>query len=294
MVWVPGGRFWMGDELFADARPVHLVYVDGFWMDQTEVTNAQFAEFVRQTGYVTVAERQPDPAEFPDVPPQELAPFSLVFTPPPGPVPLDDHRQWWSAVKGASWRHPEGPGSSIDHRMDHPVVQVCWYDAVAYAEWASKRLPTEAEWEFAARGGFDRKPYVWGDAPPGEGGWQANVWQGEFPHHNTAEDGYAGTSPVRAFPANGFGLYGMAGNAWEWCSDWYDPNYYRVSPERNPQGAAEGVPPRDNPGSKVGSKAKRGGSFLCSDGYCVRYRPGGRMNGDRGSAASHIGFRCVR
>jgi formylglycine-generating enzyme len=291
MVWIPGGQFWMGDPSLPDAQPLHLVYVDGFWMDRTEVTNAQFARFVGATHYVTVAERQPNPRDFPNVPPDQLKPFSPVFTPPSGPVDLHDPSQWWQPVAGADWRHPEGPQSNIDGRENHPVVHVCWFDAVAYAEWAGKRLPTEAEWEFAARGGLDRKPYCWGDELMPGGKHQANIWQGHFPDVNTAEDGFRGMAPVASFPPNGYGLYDMAGNAWEWCADWYRPDYYQMSPRRNPRGPSESLDPAEPEQRK---RVQRGGSFLCCDQYCTRYRAGARGKGAVDSGASHVGFRCVQ
>ncbi|HXG12683.1 MAG TPA: formylglycine-generating enzyme family protein [Gemmataceae bacterium] len=293
MVWVPGGWFWMGSEheAFPDARPVHLVYVDGFWMDRTEVTNAEFARFVEETGYVTVAERKPDPKAFPNAPAEKLVPGSIVFTPPTEKVDLNHHLAWWRYVPGACWRHPEGPGSSIKGRENHPVVHVCWEDAVAYAQWAGKRLPTEAEWEFAARGGLDRKPYVWGDELKPGGKWMANIWQGEFPVQNTEEDGFRGVAPVASFPANGYGLHDMSGNVWEWCADWYRPDYYKTSPRRNPQGPDDSYDPLE-PG--IPKRVQRGGSFLCSDVYCIRYLNGGRGKGAVDSGSSHVGFRCVR
>ncbi len=292
MVWIPGGKFWMGceDPTMVDARPIHLVTVDGFWMDRTEVTNAQFARFVEATGYVTVAERKPDPNDFPGAPPEALVPGSLVFTPPPVDVPLDNHLIWWSYVPGASWRHPSGPNSDIQGKDNHPVVQVCWEDAVAYAKWAGKRLPTEAEWEFAARGGLDRKRYVWGDDMSPGGKWMVNNWQGQFPAENTEADGYRTTAPVGSFPPNGYGLFDMAGNVWEWCSDWYRPDYYNESPSRNPKGPDTSYDPLE---VGVPKRVQRGGSFLCSDLYCTRYIPGSRGKGEPSSAASHIGFRCV-
>jgi sulfatase modifying factor 1 len=292
MVWIPGGTFWMGadDISMADDTPVHEVLVSGFWMDRTEVTNRQFAEFVKQTAYITVAERPPDPKDFPGAPPEKLVPGSIVFTPPAGRVSLDDPLVWWRYVPGANWRHPEGPGSSIAGKDDHPVVQICWYDAVAFAQWAGKRLPTEAEWEIAARGGRQRARFVWGnDLRPG-GKWQANIWEGHFPDENSLDDGFARTAPVATFPPNDFGLYDIAGNVWEWCSDWYRPKYDN-SAQRDPAGPRSSDDPNE-PG--VPKRVQRGGSFLCSDQYCTRYLPGARGKGAPDSAAAHVGFRCVR
>ena len=290
MVWVPGGWFTMGDEVFPDARPLHRVYVDGFWMDAHEVTNADFANFVKETGYVTVAERPIDPAKFPGVPAENLEPGSIVFAPPSGPVPLDNHLRWWSWVKASDWQHPEGPHSDITDRENHPVVQIAWEDAVAYAEWAGKRLPTEAEWERAARGGLESQTYAWGEAAPGEGGWQANIWQGRFPAENTREDGYVAAAPVGSFAPNGYGLFDMSGNVWEWCADWYRADTYATSESRNPAGPSSSHDPQE-PG--IPKRVQRGGSFLCHDGYCRRYVPGGRGKGDIESGTNHIGFRCV-
>ena len=296
MLWIPGGQFWMGaaegdEEKFPDAEPRHLVYVDGFWMDRTEVTNVQFEKFVSETGYKTVAERQLDPRDYPGADPDMVVPGSAVFSPPDRQVPLDDFLQWWEYVPGASWRQPEGPESDISDRMNHPVVHVCWEDAAAYAKWAGKRLPTEAEWEFAARGGLDRERYVWGDKLMPDDRWQANIWQGNFPNENTADDGFLRTSPDASFDPNGFGLYDMAGNVWEWCADWYRPDYYRHSPRLNPQGPDDSYDPNE-PGTP--KRVQRGGSFLCCDQYCVRYRPGARHHGATDSGASHTGFRCVK
>ncbi len=298
MIRIPAGEFWMGSDHadMEDARPVHRVYVDPFCMDRTAVTNDQFAEFVAATGYVTVAERQPDPKDFPGAKPEDLAPGAVVFTPPSHAVELDNALVWWRYVKSANWRHPEGPASDIKSRGNHPVVQMAWEDAAAYAKWAGKRLPTEAEFEFAARGGLDRQPYVWGrDFKPG-GKFQANTFQGHFPDHDTAEDGFAGTSRVGSFPPNGYGLADMAGNVWEWCTDWYRADYYRQIAQnseviRNPQGPPDSFDPAE-PG--VAKRVQKGGSFLCTDQYCVRYMPGSRGKGEPSTGTNHAGFRCVR
>ena len=278
MVWVAGGPFAMGNEdpKFADAGPVHPARVGGFWMDTTDVTNDQFAAFVHATGYVTVAEQRPDPRQLPGLPADQLVPGSVVFAKPDGAVALDDPGRWWRYVPGANWRHPEGPATDLAGRGDHPVVDVAWPDAVAYAKWAGKRLPTEAEWEFAARGGLDRQPYVWGDVYQPAGRFMANTFQGHFPNANSMADGFANTSPVHAFPPNGFGLYDMAGNVWQWCDDWYAPDAYRGS--------------ADHPGDE---RSMRGGSFLCTDQYCCRYRVGTRGHGDPDTPLCNVGFRCV-
>jgi sulfatase modifying factor 1 len=306
MAWIPGGEFSMGSkdprmlpqgggEPMADARPIHRVYVDGFWMDKTDVTNAEYARFVKETGYITVAERKPRAEDFPGAPAEKLVPGSLVFTPPSGPVPLDDYSQWWSYVPGANWRHPLGPKSSIHGRDNDPVVQIAYEDATAYAKWAGKRLPTESEWEFAARGGLAGKPYPWGDQMRPAGKWMANTNQGHFPDKDTADDGYAGIAPVAKFPANPYGLYDMTGNVWQWTSDWYRADYYAQLASsgqiaRNPHGPASSLDPDDPSAAK---KVQRGGSFLCTAQYCSRYILGTRGKGEVSSATNHGGFRCV-
>jgi formylglycine-generating enzyme len=297
MAWISGGTFWMGcdDCEMLDTQPVHLVSVDGYWIDRTPVTNSQFAQFVKATGYVTVAESKPDPKDYPGVDPSKLVAGSAVFTPPAQDVALDDVTQWWRYVPGASWKHPEGPGTTIEGREEHPVVHMAWTDAVAYARWAGKRLPTEAEFEFAARGGLDRNRYAWGNELRPGGNWAANIWQGRFPSNNLAEDGYEGTSPVTAFPANGFGLYDVGGNVWQWCADWYRPDYFATlatnGVARNPQGPPYSYDPQE-PG--IAKRVQKGGSFLCSDRYCSRYLAGSRGRGAVDSGGSNTGFRCVK
>jgi formylglycine-generating enzyme required for sulfatase activity len=310
MVWIPGGEFSMGtddptnevcggSETMADARPVHRVYVDGFWMDTTEVTNDEFARFVAATHYVTVAERKPRAEDYPGAPAEMLVPGSVVFTPPDKPVPLTNALAWWSYLPRAEWRHPEGPGSDLRGRGKHPVVHIAYEDAEAFATWAGKRLPTEAEWEFAARGGLAGQRYTWGDELQPGGKWNANIWEGPFPNKNTQADGYAGTSPVGHYPANPFGLFDMAGNVWEWCSDWYRPDTYDLQLKaaqggvvRNPTGPAKGdsIDPQE---PDIPKRVQRGGSFLCTDQYCTRYMLGSRGKGDPVTSSNHVGFRCV-
>jgi len=311
MVWIPGGEFSMGSEdprggvcggpdAMRDAQPIHRVYVDGFWMDATEVTNEQYEKFVKATGYVTIAERTPTKEEFPTAPPENLVAGSTVFTPTTEPVPLNNHYQWWNYVKGANWRHPSGPDSNIDGRGKYPVVQIAYPDAEAYAKWAGKRLPTEAEFEFAARGGLTGKVYAWGnDLKPGDK-WMANTYQGKFPIKDTGEDGFVGIAPVAQFPANGYGLYDVAGNVWEWTSDWYRPDTFAreviavggvTKAVRNPQGPDSPLDPAEPTEKK---RVHRGGSYLCTDQYCTRYMVGTRGKGEVSTATNHLGFRCVR
>ena len=305
MVWIPGGEFSMGSDVAdeslcglpgvtRDAVPIHRVYVDGFWMDKTDVTNEKFEQFVKATGYLTIAERTPTQDEFPDAPPENLVAGSTVFTPTEAPVPLTDHFQWWRYQAGANWRHPQGPGSDLSGKEKYPVVHVAYADAVAYAKWAGKRLPTEAEWEFAARGGLTGKTYVWGSEFRPGGRYMANTYQGTFPVKDTGADGFAGIAPVAQYPPNGYGLYDMAGNVWQWCSDWYGPDYYSqlatAGVARNPAGPETSFDPLA-PGEK--KRVQRGGSFLCTDQYCTRYMVGTRGRGEVTTGSNHLGFRCV-
>lgn len=306
MVWVSGGEFMMGsegEEARDDEKPPHRVRVEGFWIDATPVTNRQFREFVEATGYVTTAEKAPSleeimaqvPPGTPPPAPEDLVAASLVFTPPKGPVPLNNHMRWWDWVPGANWQHPNGPKSSIEGKDDHPVVQISWFDAVAYAEWAGKRLPTEAEWEYAARGGSEKGTYVWGSEEFSETEPQANIWQGAFPHASTKEGGSYGTTPVRTYSPNPYGLYDMAGNVWEWCSDWYKAGYYETEKEKgvsvNPQGASTSFDPGEPYAKK---RVHRGGSFLCHASYCKGYRITARMKTCPDTGLNHLGFRCAK
>jgi formylglycine-generating enzyme required for sulfatase activity len=307
MVWIPGGTFLMGSDdrsadwrglpLFDDTWTIHAVSITGFFMDVNEVTNDEFAKFVTATGYVTLAEKPVDEARLREtLPPGQtptaamLAPGSLVFVQPPGPVDLLDLKNWWKLIAGADWRHPEGPDSDLKGRGNHPVVHVAYDDALAYCKWAGKRLPTEAEWEYAARGGLSQKQYTWGDDEPEANGIpRCNRWQGEFPWQNTRADGHIISAPVGSYPPNGYGLHDMAGNVWEWCHDWYRPDYYGKSPRLNPQGPDDSFDPQDNNAKRV----QRGGSFLCNETYCSRYKSHGRGKGTPFEATSHAGFRCV-
>jgi len=308
MAWIPGGEFSMGavDPLGQDAnvvgmqatedsRPIHRVNVNGFWMDTTEVTNRQFAEFVKATDYVTVAERTPTAEEFPGAPPENLVAGSVVFTPPDHEVPLDTHFRWWSYVDGADWRHPLGPQSDLKGREAFPVVHVAYEDAEAYAKWAGKRLPTEAEWEFAARGGLAGQVYPWGNSFLVDGKFMANTHQGHFPNTDTQADAHGGAAQVASYPPNGYGLYDVAGNVWEWTSDWYRPDYYadlaRAGVAQNPKGPQASYDPSE-PG--VMKRVHRGGSYLCTEQYCSRYMVGTRGKGEPSTGTNHLGFRLVK
>ena len=308
MAWIPGGEFSMGaaDPLGKDAnvvgmqatgdsRPIHRVYVTGFWIDRTEVTNRQFARFANETGYVTVAERKPRAEDFPRAPPENLVAGSVVFAPPAHAVQLDDHFLWWSYVKGANWRHPLGPGSSLEGREEFPVVHLAYEDAEAFAKWAGKRLPTEAEWEFAARGGLSGALYPWGDEFLVDGRFMANTHQGHFPNEDDESDAHGGVAPVAQYPPNGYGLHDVAGNVWEWTSDWYRPDYYaelaRGGVAHDPRGPESSHDPGE-PG--VPKRVHRGGSFLCTEQYCSRYMVGTRGKGEPSTGTNHLGLRLVK
>jgi sulfatase modifying factor 1 len=297
MVWIPGGTFPMGNDKATqdhfEERPAHEVALKGFWMDVTEVTNAQFKAFTDATGYLTDAEKDLDPRQFPNSPPEYLKGGSLIFKHVAGVDPKAcgaGNLPWWKFTAGATWRSPEGPGSSIRDRMDHPVVCVTYKDAKAYALWAGKRLPTEAEWEFAARGGLSGKPYVWGDEERPDGKFMCNHWQGKFPETDLGLDGHVSTSKVKSYPPNGFGLYDVAGNVWEMCEDWYGKDYYARSPKDAPAGPPAGEDP-ENTG--YGQHVIRGGSWLCDEGYCFRFRVASRQGLDTLTSTNHAGFRCV-
>jgi formylglycine-generating enzyme required for sulfatase activity len=286
MVWVPGGSFSMGsNDFYPEERPVHRESVEGFWIDEHPVTVAEFSRFVEATGHLTVAERPPDPAHYPGAEPDLLVPGSLVFRKTDGPVDLTDARNWWEWVPGAEWRRPEGPGSDAGGRETHPVVHVAYEDAAAYAAWAGKELPTEPEWELAARGGLEEATFTWGDEHEPNGRAMANAWQGEFPWQNLATDGYERTSPVKSFPANGFGLFDMAGNVWEWTADYFAARHSRAESHACcAPGEADARIPR---------RVIKGGSYLCAPNYCLRYRPAARQGEAVDTSTAHIGFRCV-
>ncbi|MDX1964419.1 MAG: formylglycine-generating enzyme family protein [Pirellulales bacterium] len=304
MVLIPGGEFIMGSTIQGNEQPEHKVAVRGFYLDEHEVTNAEFAKFVAATGYVTVAEKAPDweemkktlPPGTPEPDKSVMVPGSLVFSPPTGPVPLEDVRNWWRWQPGANWRHPTGPNSNLDGLDQHPVVHVAWPDAAAYAAWAGKRLPTEAEWEYAARGGLAQKRFTWGDEEPtDQTANRGNIWQGDFPHKNTKIDGYDRTAPVKSYPPNGYGLYDMGGNVWEWCGDWYRADAYLLRAGGgvidNPTGPVDFWDPAE---PQVPKRVMRGGSFLCHVIYCESYRPAARRGTDINTSMSHVGFRCAR
>ncbi len=301
MVWIAAGTFKMGCDILnggrPDEMPVHTVELDGFYMDQTEVTNAQFMEFVEATGYVTMAEREVEfrslkPGVILDVPPG-VKPGSICMNPDLKIAKFDPELgayQWSDYIVGANWKHPEGPGSSIKDRMDHPVVHVSWLDAKAYCDWAGKTLPTEAQWEYAARGGLDGRVYPWGYTHNPGGEWRHNIWQGPFPMKNTEDDGFRGAAPVGSFPANRYGLHDMSGNVWEWVADYYRPDYYAHSPRKNPPGPKNSLDPEQ---PHIIKRVQRGGSFMCANSYCIGYRCAARMKGEQDTGAFHTGFRCV-
>jgi formylglycine-generating enzyme len=300
MVWVPGGTFRMGsDEHYAEERPAHEVTVRGFWMDRYPVTNARFARFVEATGFTTFAERRPNPADYPHAPPEMLYAGSLVFAQPAGPVDLTDAGNWWKYAEGAQWRAPYGRGSSVDVLQDHPVVHVTFADAEAFGTWEGKVLPTEAEWEFAARGGLDAAVYAWGDEFQPNDRHMANTWQGEFPWEQLGLDGYKRTSPVSAFPPNAYGIYDMIGNVWEWTTDWYNPGHARENATPccipvDPRGPKEETSyDPDQPDSRIPRRVLKGGSHLCAPNYCQRYRPAARYPEPVDTSTSHVGFRCI-
>jgi sulfatase modifying factor 1 len=285
MTWIPGGEFLMGsEEFYPEERPVRRVTVDGFWLDERPVTAAEFRRFVRETGYATVAERPLDPGDYPDADPELLVPGSLVFRRTSGPVPLDDFRNWWEYVPGAYWKRPGGPGTTTNGRDRHPVVHVAFEDGEAYAAWAGKELPTEAEWEYAARGGLEGAAFAWGDDQFPGGKPAANTWQGRFPWENLKLDGHEGTSPVGSFPPNGYGLFDVTGNVWEWTTDFFAPSH-----EEAPACCA----PALLPGENIPRRVIKGGSHLCAPNYCLRYRPAARQGEAVDTSAGHIGFRCL-
>ena len=300
MVWIPGGEFLMGsDDHYPEEAPAHRVSVGGFWIDRFQVTNASFKRFVKDTGHVTVAERPPDPSQYPGAKPELLTTGSTVFVAPGHPVALNNPYAWWRFIPGADWRHPRGPASTIRGLANHPVVHVAWDDVRAYAQWAGKDLPTEAEWELAARGGLEGAQYTWGDEFRPDGSYMANTWQGDFPNTNDIADGFAWTAPVGSFPPNGYGLHDMAGNVWEWTSDWFQEHRaleHSCCTVANPRGgkAHRSYDPNDAArGVRIPRKVMKGGSHLCAPNYCHRYRPAARMPQAIDTSTSHLGFRCI-
>jgi len=303
MIKIPGGKFLMGsDNFYPEEKPVHEVTVDGFWMDKYEVTNEQYEKFVNETGYVTVAERPLDPVDYPTVDPALLVPGALIFQKTKGPVNLNDYHNWWRWVPGTCWDHPKGPDSSIKGREKYPVVHIAYEDAEAYCKWIGKELPSEAEWEFAARGGLDGMNFTWGQMDLQLQTPLANTWQGEFPYQNLLIDDYEGSSPVGSFPSNGYGLFDMAGNVWEWTSDWYvahlddSANEFKscCTPAVNPRVTSPGGSyDVRQPQIKIPRKVVKGGSHLCAPNYCLRYRPAARQPQMIDTGMSHIGFRCI-
>jgi sulfatase modifying factor 1 len=300
MVWVPGGEFLMGsDRHYPEEAPAHRVALGGFWIDRVQVTNERFGQFVDETGYVTLAERAPNAADYPGARPELLVPSSSVFVRPRQPVDLENQYNWWTLVAGADWRHPRGPETTVDGLVQHPVVHVAWEDAEAYARWAGKDLPTEAEWEFAARGGLDGFEYTWGDEFTPAGRFMANTWQGEFPLENERLDGFEWTAPVGSFPANDYGLLDMAGNVWEWTSDWFEDHHevaHSCCTVSDPRGGERERSYDANEfayGIRIPRRVMKGGSHLCAPNYCQRYRPAARMPQPIDTSTSHLGFRCV-
>lgn len=297
MVWIPGGTFLMGsDHHYPEEAPAHRVKVDGFWIDRFAATNRDFEKFVDDTGYVTLAEKPANPDDYPGALPEMLAPSSMIFRKPAGPVDMRNPYNWWTYVPGATWRHPRGPASSIAKLKDHPVVHLSYQDVEAYAQWAGMQLPTEAEWEFAARGGLDGADFAWGDELTPGGLQLANTWQGQFPYQNTLDDGFEYTAPVGSFPANGYGLHDMIGNVWEWTTDWYQEHGKIDSPcctVSNPRGGDREASqdPRDTAG--IPRRVTKGGSHLCAPNYCQRYRPAARMAQPIDTSVSHLGFRLI-
>ncbi len=301
MIWVAGGEFEMGsNDFYPDEGPMRKVSVDGFWIEPRPVTNARFARFISETGYQTEAEIAPDPSMYPGAPEENLVPGAMVFMMTQGPVPLNDFRRWWAWIPGANWRHPLGPHSSIDKLSEHPVVQVSHSDAAAFCDWAGLELPTEAEWEFAARGGLSGATFAWGDHDTQETRPLANTWQGRFPYENTEVDGWTRTSPAGSFPANGYGLFDMTGNVWEWTEDWYRPKPAVVEepvccgPAVARGGTLEGSFDPHQPQIEIPRKVVKGGSHLCTPQYCYRYRPAARQPQMIDTAISHLGFRCIK